>query len=121
MSDTEDGQRGKIEPALTPEEWGGLRVEYDTHAYSIQGGRVWTHDDDRPTILPDRHALAALCLYGQPYGFTREDVGLARAMATDLEESARVNDRPTGSSAKYAVAMHDLADRIEALLPPEEP
>jgi hypothetical protein len=78
----------------------------------------------------DRHAVAALCLYQQPFGFTQEDVDALRGVAdlgdrkaTDLaslpyaysdlarrhivEQAAVVSDR-----------LRSLAARIAALLPP---
>ena len=72
------------------------------------------------TRIERRISLAAICLKGQPFGFTREDVELIRGVAVDMSESARVNDRPTGRSAQYAALADDLATRIEALLPPEK-
>lgn len=55
----------------------------------------------------DRHALAAIALYDQPYGFTREDVNFVHYLA-DL-----THDETNRKGAQ------ELADRIEALLPPE--
>ena len=62
--------------------------------------------------LGGRHAIAATALHGQPFGFTREDVALLREHFTwdvtcDVSEGAA----RSGTS---------LADRIEALLPPED-
>ena len=53
------------------------------------------------------HGTAAECLYGQPFGFTWEDVAL-------LREEGSVGYPETG------LRLRDLADRIEALLAPEE-
>ena len=96
-----------IKPALTAEEWAS-DTPIDDNTQTIVGGRLYfagrlIHD-------MDRHALAALCLHGQTYGFTREDVEL-------LRESDRIHqvNSPPEERGPYA----DLADRIEALLPPE--
>ena len=62
----------------------------------MMGGESDGPDDEPIDFTADRHGLAALCLYGQPFGFTWDDV----AMLEDL-------DRP------------DLASRIAALLPPK--
>lgn len=51
----------------------------------------------------DCHALAALALYRQPFGFTRGDVRMLRN---------------AGERAKHFPMLY-LADRIAALLPPE--
>lgn len=96
----------KVEPALTPEEW----------AYAVERWRLddgpsrYVSGDDRCYAgcrIPesDYHATAALCLHGQPFGFTRADVESVRYVSDWL-------DRPN--------PLRDLADRIEALLPPHE-
>jgi len=55
------------------------------------------------------HALAALCLLDQPFGFTREDV-----------DGLRIMMRREGPRIHLYGSVATLADRIEALLPPEE-
>ena len=60
----------------------------------------------------DRHALAALALYGQPFGFTREDVEVLRRV---LREWTPLRESPID----LPVGLATLAARIEALLPPE--
>ena len=61
-------------------------------------------------ILPegDPHALAALALHGQPFGFTWDDVELLRMFG---------NGDPMPHIRQQC---NDLADRIAALLPPRE-
>ena len=82
--------------------------------------REWEYGDDPvkvPTIIQvpygARHALAALALDEQPFGFTREDVEILRACMVGFDGSypwdADMIDR-----------FRSLADRIAALLPPEE-
>ena len=62
---------------------------------------------DRALVPPPaRAALAAFALAGQPFGVTRTDAALVRAAAD------------TAGDEKIAVALHDLADRLEALSPP---
>ena len=79
------------------------------HLTSHQHGRYATFD-----APGDRHALAALCLHEQLFGFTRGDV-------VSLRETAgfytMVADGAPGVRNSWA---DDLADRIEALLPPDE-
>lgn len=58
------------------------------------------------------HAVAALALYGQPFGFTREDVKLLRDEA---------EGEWNGEQMDVGRRLLRLADRIEALLPPEKP
>ena len=60
---------------------------------------------------PARHALAALALHAQPFGFTHEDV---RAVRRVVEESGAL-------SSSTRERLRDLAARLAALLPPQEP
>lgn len=82
-----------MKPALSAEEW----AEKSLTTFS---------DSDRviASMPEDRHALAALCLYEQPFGFTQEDVKGLRWAAT--------------GSLLFGGALAELAERIEALLPP---
>lgn len=95
-----------IPPALTPEEWkertatrgqwhDAVEVTGFDTIVVVRGGA----ESVFPT--PARHALAALCLYQQPFGFTQEDVAMLRSPWTHPDELA------------------SLAARISALLPPE--
>lgn len=114
-----------IPPALTAKEWRTTRVDLayglwyatleaaDSHdAYLAGTGEVEATGEPAPWLMlysksesPNaivfrRHALAALALHGQPFGFTRKDVALLRA-------------------ANHANVLNSLIARIEALLPPE--
>lgn len=66
----------------------------------------------------DRHAIAALALHEQPFGFTWEDVDSCRAQAEEFE-SYHDSDLDLGSYENM-LYWQDLADRIAALLPPRE-
>lgn len=98
----------ELKPALTAEEWGMF----------LTRGRdpAW-----KPSLFATEHAHAAMILHGQPFGFTREDVRLLR----DLFRQQMVVARAPGSRESHdncvriASRIDDLADRIEALLPPE--
>lgn len=83
-----------MKPALTAEECAWVRQ------MDAEGSNAGIH-------LP-RHAQAAYNLFGQPFGFTREDVEMVRNEA---------GNNSTGSAD--GAAWNSLADRIEALLPPE--
>ena len=125
----------RIGPALTPEEWAKRRKDVGPEHVSLAPlepgldpwGEPWPDDPDpileigdggdtgsaqKPEIF---HAIAALCLRGQPFGFTRDDVALIRELRAPLM-SLKESDR--GSSLARGLAS--LADRIEALLPPEK-
>lgn len=93
-----------IKPALTAEEWASFRalpaIDYTNH----------------PEELERAHRAAAKHLHGQPFGFTREDVTTLRESA-DYQAIREGNTIGPGSLAAFYT---NLADRIEALLPPEE-
>lgn len=104
----------KIEPALTAEEWEEKLIESEAFKqwFGIRssGGIQFSADmsDNGRDDLIRPHAVATLCLYGQPFGFTRRDADAIRIAA----ESAN-------TPAHYE-ALHNLADRLESLLPPEK-
>ncbi|MGE0161357.1 MAG: hypothetical protein AB7T31_18325 [Gemmatimonadales bacterium] len=108
-----------VKSALTPEEWAPV-LRNDLHRVEL------AREIMRCTLANERcpvpaegevtHALAALCLHGQPFGFTREDVRLLRQSARDERAGVTADNRP---HPDVATAYDSLADRIEALLPPE--
>ncbi len=108
-----------MKPALTPDEWAGGETAWPIVALqTTKDGpvRVWdgiTEAESESVEVPDkyRHALAALCLHDQLFGFTREDVEWLRLMVLDMKDL-----RAPANARKSA----DLADRIEALLPPHD-
>jgi len=90
-------------PALTPEEWRWVLRKGTKYPY--------LYDDSYPDTPEEAHAIAAGCLHGQPFGFTRDDVDtLLDIIAPDI--STPLDGR--GDVARLA----SLADRIAALLPP---
>lgn len=107
----------QVKPALTPEEWeqkyhyaadidpanGNLRINH-------LDGEGWVIVDGSASGKVERHAIAALALYGQNFGFTREDVNILKNAALLLAERLEV-----------AELYYNLALRIELLLPPEKP
>jgi hypothetical protein len=104
-----------IKPALTPEEWARKRAErpqpkepgYVVVTPYVEdrhwGISVSSHYSNASVNKDLRHALAALCLHGQAYGFTREDVAALERVQLEVG------------------GLQSLIDRLEALLPPEEP
>lgn len=114
-----------MKPALTPEEWTSrvkrfYRNELGEKSLDIiapewgvafvqtrlkrngAGVEVFRIAAESPE---ERHAMAAFCLDAQPFGFTRKDV-------LQLHELSK-------GKTPLALALRDIADRIEALLPPE--
>lgn len=104
----------EIKPALTAEEWErrtavrlsasdeytkfgeGYAVEvlYDSDGEEMQCGEVAIGTPE------SRHAVAALALYGQPFGFTHQELMYLDTFAT-------------------SGLIRPIADKIRALLPPE--
>lgn len=116
----------QVKPALTLEEWRLPKVMFrpgrHDEGYGIEliatGDRKHFVNADTWAVVfdgswavalsnPVRHKLAALALHGQPFGFTREDVGFLRGLWREL-----------ALASDYEAVRH-IATRIEALLPPE--
>jgi hypothetical protein len=98
----------KIEPAITAEEWIDILRDEVPDPGLAPGGQMPPFPPDVPyEFYGEPHRVASICLYGQPFGFTREDVRACRR-----ELNAYVEDRDE--------MLRSLADRIEALLPPEK-
>ena len=96
------------EPALTPGEWERKSLN-NGEAAIADGDRLWVRElieGIPPTQC--RHALAALALHGQPFGFTWDDVEKLQEMP-DGTGYASIDDPEWFAS---------LIDRIAALLPP---
>lgn len=137
-----------ITPALTPAEWttttgseawGGsdmLNGVALIEAGIIQRWASGAITCNNEYEIKRPHAAAALCLYGQPFGFTREDVELLRRAAIGLQQlladTPLLLDGATTRTAVTAIAHSNaeirdrlerytsLADRIAALLPPAD-
>lgn len=115
-----------IKPALTPRQWANLKTDLrrvapaeelfgDWMEFFVEPDRLLINDGIPMAAKPDAggleivprrhwHALAALCLHEQPFGFTRDDVAMIRGEAADR--------------GVHGAEWSNLADRIEALLPP---
>lgn len=103
-----------IKPALSPEEWGAIMARADD--------LVALRDQVKGTPF-SAHALAALFLFEQPFGFTAQDViderevqAYCAAMAQRHQEQG---DPATASTFRSLGERHAIrADKIAALLPP---
>jgi hypothetical protein len=125
----------EIRPALTPEEWkalrwrankevgGGPETAMDEVGCDVQRDSTNYLDFEWSDLKCDprelRHALAALALHGQPFGFTRQDVQMLLARAGDVEAEERDLSPLSPIASEVAPAYRNLAARIAALLPPE--
>lgn len=103
----------KIEPALTPEEWADEKMWNASPDPEMIG-----HGEEGPKGL---HRIAARALHGQPFGFTRDDVDRLRK-AHPFTMTFPDGTEVAGVQLDWVTAeqVADLADRIEALLPPRD-
>ena len=112
-----------IRPALTPEEWQDL----DSGEALIEDGELCVRYDSglASEVVGDRHALAALCLHGQPFGFTWDDVEVLREISPEhrigCAHLAFVGSDCDCEAEQESATIASVADRIAALLPPREP
>lgn len=99
-----------LEPALTREQWERyFRGERLDELVGV-GTRIVDGGLETPINLRG-HPLAALALYGQPYGFTHSDIVLLGAGKTMAEMNY------DGMRKRQ---FQELADKIRVLLPPED-
>lgn len=115
----------EITPALTAEEWAKMsynRKEFGADiALNPAGGLTigaGCYDYSRVEDGPERHALAALALHGQSFGFTREDTEFLRRTEELLLWFVDAGNQHTTAAV---ATCRSLLARIESLLPPEEP
>lgn len=102
--------------ALTPDEWRekmAIRGARQTLCVGVADGSVVLTRYRQTVILDtpeERQTTAALCLHGQPFGFTHDHV---RALLYYFGEG--VDQKPTGDDLRL---IHEIVTRITALLPP---
>ena len=100
-----------LRPALSEEEW----IQY---AGDLSITAEWAADkrpygpDRRYTIERKRHAVAAMALYDQPFGFTHEEEAMLETQAKFYEHRGFVGDAEIGAKLRL------LQAKIAALLPP---
>jgi len=122
-----------MKPALTVEEWKRFKFPATTPlSCDAEGGR-WSeveqaHANDAVYMLEGGlgyrtgaiHGVAARLLHDQPFGFTREDLAVLRDLIADDKALSAMGDPEDVWIGNTRSEMKSLADRIEALLPPEE-
>lgn len=101
-------------PALTAAEWAGVLAQHDGLA----------HLREQFGTLPfSTHAIAALLLYEQPYGFSRQDVQdeeeVSEYCAVMARHHRETGDQATAAKFELLGGRHrERAAKIAALLPP---
>ena len=99
----------EIKPALSEQEWRLFKL---WRAGKMLGGHVPVYRTIEEWPDHIKHAGAAQCLYGQSFGFTQADVKLLSEEGWLLLDEGAINARRR--------MLFDIANRIAALLPPEE-
>lgn len=120
-----------MKPALTPEEWASWLATPPpswSRAFPAIENAICRATDEAG-LGRNTHALAALALHGQGFGFSREDVTRIKNDAAVLRARLSLQgpvatwDFPQveidGIRARISW-LDSLAARIEALLPPED-
>jgi hypothetical protein len=103
-----------VPPALSAAEWNGVLLQKD--------GLV--HLREEFGKLPfSAHAIAALLLYDQPYGFTSQDVQdedeVSAYCAMMAAQNRDAGDAATAATFELLGARHkERAAKLAALLPP---
>ncbi|HUR91209.1 MAG TPA: hypothetical protein VMY38_00900 [Gemmatimonadaceae bacterium] len=99
-------------PALSAEEW----IQYaDDMAIMAD----WAADrrpfgpQRRFSFQEKRHAVAAMALHNQPFGFTRDEEAMLESQARFYEH------RGFGGDLEIAAKLRRLSRKISALLPPK--
>lgn len=124
----------KIQPAMTREEWRKRSASLVEPDSPNRGADEWATATPSSVMiecpgcgcqmLPHRpHAVAALALHEQPFGFTQNDLStirlLIRAAADPSAYWSTWEDDDWEGATLEGRALR-LADRIAALLPPRE-
>jgi len=104
----------EIAPALSAAEWAGVLAQHDGLA----------HLREQFGSLPfSAHAIAALLLYEQPFGFTQQDVQdeneVSEYCAVMARQHRDTGDQATAAKFELLGGRHrERAAKIAALLPP---
>ena len=103
-----------IEPALTPAEWNGVLRQQD--------GLAQLREQFAQLPFPP-HAIAALLLYEQPFGFTQQDaqdeIEVSDYCAMMARQNRELGDQATAAKFDMLGRRHrERAEKIAALLPP---
>jgi hypothetical protein len=111
-----------ITPALTPGEWEAHSMNRSGRVgiFATPGSHVSVVDEigAEGVGIPARdcHALAALCLHGQPFGFTRDMAGAIGAL---IEIVSGQRPATVAELREHVLNADAAAARITALLPPD--
>lgn len=120
----------EITPALTAEEWNASdwlaerAAKYDVDSarrFGTESVRIGSTMGDVMDIAgPAAHAVAALCLYEQSFGFTQEEAEVLRHLDAklDLTDEDTTGILDVVLSREQSAALRSIAAKVAALLPP---
>lgn len=111
---TNDPEQPEMKPALTADEWRGVL----SHSDKLE--EVKSGFSKGPFTA---HALSAILLYAEPFGFTQQDVtdetDVAAYCAKMAADHASLGDDVTSETFRALGERHrERAAKIAALLPP---
>jgi hypothetical protein len=119
----------EIRPALTANAWKlaqeGVLIVRAKMVQTLRNGDEAVAETLEMNGRSNVHACAALALYRQPFGFTRDDVDALRIEARDLRVHAgncrewHDVEATLEFERSYRI-IESLAERIKSLLPPED-
>ena len=103
-----------VEPALSAAEWNGVLRQQD--------GLAQLREQFAQLPFPP-HAIAALLLYEQPFGFTQQDaqdeIEVSDYCAVMARQNRELGDKVTAAKFEMLGRRHrERAEKIAALLPP---
>lgn len=124
-----------INPALSVDQWADVSSGNTVHLGEMGHPDVYVESRDGLTIsggyagdsvdVPDgrcRHALAAIALYGQKFGFTREMVNALRVVVRGwggCDDKSGTGENEYVGEELYPL-LEAAIENLEALLPPEK-
>jgi hypothetical protein len=95
---------------MTENEWGLVREPY-SHI-TVGGITKYLRENYGIDLTESPHALAAMSLYLQPFGFTHEEANVLR----DIPQRIKAKDILIHERS----VLDGVADKIDALLPPTD-
>lgn len=102
----------ELRPALTPDEWGAFMAGELFTEHERADFATWFEYVHGATPATPEHGIAALALYGQPFGFTQDDLQMCE------EQVTLFNGGDNEVDDAEADRWRALAAKIRALLPP---
>lgn len=107
-----------LQPALTAKQWADSYPFGSTLKFDKDEALLDTTGGEWGDVSIPRHALAALCLHGQPFGFAWKDVWELHSIAASIRTESDAGLSLPVLTLADAETLERVASRIQALLPP---